>query len=79
MQGDSAFIYVLHPQGPRTVAEQRPVVTGLRQDNFVELTDGAAPGERVVADGLNKIQPGQPVRVSGLGGPGAGDRRRAAP
>jgi membrane fusion protein, multidrug efflux system len=81
MQGDSAFIYVLHPQGPRTVAEQRPVITGLRQDNFVELTDGAALGERIVADGLNKVQPGQPVRVVGGSGakPDAGDRRRSAP
>lgn len=65
VQGDSAFIYVLRPQGQRTVTEQRPVVTGLRQDNFVELTDGAAAGEQVVGDGLNKIQPGQPVRVAG--------------
>ena len=70
VQGDSAFIYVLRPQGPRMVTEQRPVITGLRQDNVVELTDGAVAGERIVADGLNKIQPGQPVRVAGQGGPG---------
>jgi membrane fusion protein (multidrug efflux system) len=83
MQGDSAFIYVLHPEGPRTVVEQRPVTTGLRQDNVVELTDGAGSGERIVADGLNKVQPGQPVRVAGQGGPGSapgpGDRRRSEP
>lgn len=75
VQGDNAFIYVLHPMGQRTVTEQRPVITGLRQDNWVELTDGAKPGERIVADGLNKIQPGQPVRIgrpAGAGGPGAG-------
>jgi membrane fusion protein (multidrug efflux system) len=76
VQGDSAFVYVLRPQGERMVTEQRPVVTGLRQDNFVELTEGAAPGERIVADGLNKIQPGQPIRVAGAApgrpaGPGA--------
>lgn len=71
VQGDNAFIYVLHPMGQRTVTEQRPVVTGLRQDNWVELTDGAQPGERIVADGLNKVQPGQPVRISRSGGPGA--------
>jgi membrane fusion protein (multidrug efflux system) len=70
VQGDNAFIYVLHPQGQRTVTEQRPVITGLRQDNWVELTDGAQPGERIVADGLNKIQPGQPVRIGRPGGPG---------
>ncbi len=70
MQGDNAFIYVLHPQGQRAVTEQRPVVTGLRQDNFVELTEGAEPGERIVADGLNKIQPGQPVRIGRSGAAG---------
>jgi membrane fusion protein (multidrug efflux system) len=68
VQGDSAFIYVLRSQGPRTVTEQRPVITGLRQDNFVELTDGVVAGEQIVADGLNKIQAGQPVRVAGQGG-----------
>lgn len=81
VQGDSAFIYVLHPQGQRTLTEQRPVITGLRQDNYVELTDGATPGERVVADGLNKIQPGQPVRIA-QGRPdsaGGGERRQPAP
>jgi membrane fusion protein (multidrug efflux system) len=79
VQGDSAFIYVLRPQGPRTVTEQRPVITGLRQDNFVELTDGAVVGERIVADGLNKIQPGQPVRVAGQGAPGGAGPRHPAP
>jgi membrane fusion protein (multidrug efflux system) len=64
-QGDSAFVYVLHRQGEHTAAEQRPVVTGLRQDGFVEITDGVRAGEQLVADGLNKIQPGQPVRVQG--------------
>jgi membrane fusion protein (multidrug efflux system) len=68
VQGDSAFVYVLHQQGQRTFAEQRPVSTGLRQDNWVEITDGARAGERIVADGLNKIQAGQPVRIAGQAG-----------
>ena len=82
MQGDSAFVYVLQAQGPRTTTEQRPVITGLRQDNFVELTEGAVAGERVVADGLNKLQAGQPVRIAGQGRPGegvGGAQRRPAP
>jgi membrane fusion protein (multidrug efflux system) len=65
VQGDSAFVYVLQDQEGRTVTEQRPVVTGLRQDGVVELSDGVRAGERIVADGLNRIQPGQPVQVSG--------------
>lgn len=71
VQGNSAFVYVLHAMGQRTVAEQRPVVTGLRQDGLVEITDGVKAGDRIVADGLNKIQPGQPVRVAGQRRPGA--------
>ncbi|MFL5296559.1 MAG: efflux RND transporter periplasmic adaptor subunit [Phenylobacterium sp.] len=70
VQGDSAFVFVIRPQGQRTVAEQRPVVTGSRQDDFVEIIEGVQPGERIVGDGLNKIQPGQPVRVGGMRGPG---------
>ena len=38
-------------------------VTGVRQDGFVEIRDGLRAGEQIVADGLNKIQPGQPVRI----------------
>jgi membrane fusion protein (multidrug efflux system) len=79
VQGDSAFIYVLRPQGPRTVTEQRPVITGLRQDNVVELTDGAVAGERIVADGLNKIQPGQPVRIADQARSAPGARAQPAP
>lgn len=76
VQGDGAFVYVLHSraagqgqpqakgQAGGAMVEQRPIVTGLRQQGFVEITDGVKPGERIVADGLNKIQPGQPVRVA---------------
>jgi membrane fusion protein, multidrug efflux system len=76
VQGDSAFVYVLNARGDRTVAEQRPVRTGARQEGFVEVIDGLRAGERLVADGLNKIQPGQPVQPAGArraqGAPGAG-------
>ena len=70
VQGDSAFVYVLRQMGERTVAEQRVVVTGARQQGFVEIREGVTAGERLVADGLNKIQPNQPVRVAGAGRPG---------
>jgi membrane fusion protein (multidrug efflux system) len=73
--GDNAFVFVLQTRGERTIAEQRPVVTGMRQNGFVEILDGVKPGDRLVGDGLNKVQPGQPVRVAGgrpPGAPGAG-------
>lgn len=71
VQGDAAFVYVLHTQGERTMAEQRPIVAGLRQQGYVEIVDGVKPGDRLVADGLNKIQPGQPVRIARAPGMGA--------
>lgn len=64
MEGDRAFVYVLAQDGDRTVAEQRPVVAGARRDGFVELVEGVRTGERLVADGLNKITAGQAVRVA---------------
>lgn len=70
VQGDNAFVYVIRAMGERTVAEQRPILTGVRQQGMVEIRDGVRPGERIVADGLNKIQPGQPVRVAGARPPG---------
>jgi membrane fusion protein (multidrug efflux system) len=70
VQGDNAFVYVITRQGERTIAEQRPVVTGDRQQGFVEIRDGVRAGEQIVGDGLNKIQPGQPVMAGGPGGPG---------
>ncbi len=77
VQGDSAFVYVLNRQGDRTSAEQRPVRTGARQDGFVEILDGVKAGDRLVADGLNKLQPGQPVRPVQAAGP-AGARPPSA-
>lgn len=77
VQGSSAFVYVIRQMGARTVAEQRPVVTGLRQGDYVEIVDGLQPGERIVGDGLNKVQPGQPIRVTGAHAGPAGAARPA--
>jgi len=82
VQGDSAFVYAIKANGPRSVAEQRPIVTGLRQDDAVEILEGVSAGDRIVADGLNKVQAGQALRVMptgdhGMGGPGAHGPRMA--
>jgi len=80
VQGDSAFVYVVRQMDGRTIAEQRPVVTGLRQDNFVEILEGVQPGDRIVADGLNKVQSGQSIRVVGAADqPPPGGRPSAPP
>jgi membrane fusion protein (multidrug efflux system) len=64
VEGDSAFVFVIQKNGARTFTEQRPVVTGVRQDGYVEITDGVRTGEQIVADGLSKLQGGQAIRVA---------------
>ena len=68
VQGDTAFVYVVKRDGDRSIAEQRAVLTGARQNGLVEIREGLQVGEQIVADGLNKIQPGQPVRVQAPAG-----------
>ncbi len=63
VQGDMAYVYVIRQQGERTVAEQRPVTVGARQQGFVEILGGLQANERIVADGMDRVQPGAPVRV----------------
>lgn len=78
--GDTASVYVIAKQGERMVAEDRQVTVGTTSDGFVEIKSGLRPGERVVADGVSRIQPGQAVRMAGAAGPdGARADRRPAP
>ena len=77
VQGDNAFVFAAQKVGKRMVADQRIVVTGVRQEGLVELKEGVAAGDMIVGDGLNKVQPGQPIRPVGKpggnpGGPGPG-------
>jgi membrane fusion protein (multidrug efflux system) len=75
-EGDQAFVFVIAQRGQRMVAEQRQVLAGDDEGGFVEIKSGLQPGEKVVADGINKVSPGQAVRLAGQGGEGAGGSRR---
>lgn len=79
VQGDAAYVYVLRQMGERNMVEQRLILTGSRQMGFVEIREGVKAGEKIVADGLNKIQPGQPVRIAGARGAGGGPQGGARP
>ncbi|HWA59842.1 MAG TPA: efflux RND transporter periplasmic adaptor subunit [Caulobacteraceae bacterium] len=61
---DQPYVYVIANRGGRTVAEQRPVATGANENGYIEIRDGLAGGEQIVADGLNKVQPNSPVRLA---------------
>jgi membrane fusion protein (multidrug efflux system) len=49
--------------GAKDIVESRPVVVGALSGDSWEIRSGLAAGERVIVDGLQKAQPGQPVRV----------------
>lgn len=59
--GDRNVIYVVDAQD---TAQIRPVKLGIRQAGLVEITGGLQPGERVVAEGLQKLRPGGKVKAS---------------
>jgi membrane fusion protein (multidrug efflux system) len=56
------FVMVVGPDG---VVERRAVRTGRRRAGQVEILEGLAEGERVIAEGTQKAQPGHVVEVVG--------------
>ncbi|MDP1987080.1 efflux RND transporter periplasmic adaptor subunit, partial [Phenylobacterium sp.] len=64
VQGSSSFVFLIADGENGTRAEQRPVEAGMRQNGFVEIRSGLEAGDRIVANGVNKVTGGQPVRVA---------------
>lgn len=57
--------------GADNVVVERPVTVGdLHEGSWVVL-NGLAAGDRVIVDGLQKVKPGQPVRIAGDAGQSA--------
>ncbi|HEY2114374.1 MAG TPA: MdtA/MuxA family multidrug efflux RND transporter periplasmic adaptor subunit [Candidatus Angelobacter sp.] len=52
---------------PDKTAEMRPVTVSFSQGNFVAITQGIKPGELVVTDGQDKLQPGTKIEIRGGG------------
>lgn len=68
-EGDQAYVFLITPGQRGLSTKKTPVVAGVNDGGFVEIRSGLAPGARVVADGLNRIQDGRPVTIAGAGGP----------
>jgi len=49
-------------------AEMHPVTVAFTEGNFSAIAEGVRPGDRVVTDGQDKLQPGTRVEVRGGGG-----------
>ena len=78
-EGDGAFVYRIARGERGTTAQRVEVETGSVEGGFVEILSGLNAGDRIVGSGLNRIQPGAPVRVAGQGGGEGGGRGRRGP
>jgi multidrug efflux system membrane fusion protein len=78
------FVYVIKPDGKATI---RKVTLGVSEGERVAVTEGVAPGERIVLEGVDGLEEGVAVEVVGSGPnpqpsteiptPGQGERGQA--
>ncbi|HET9166041.1 MAG TPA: MdtA/MuxA family multidrug efflux RND transporter periplasmic adaptor subunit [Candidatus Angelobacter sp.] len=61
------YVFVVKPDN---TAEMRTVAISISQGNFTAISQGLKPGEVVVTDGQDKLQPGTKVAVRGAGAGG---------
>jgi len=59
--GERTSVYVIDADGK---AQPRPVKVGLRMANAIEITQGLQAGEKVIAEGVQKVRPGGAVKVA---------------
>ncbi|MDX2237050.1 MAG: efflux RND transporter periplasmic adaptor subunit [Hyphomonadaceae bacterium] len=63
-RADGAFVFQVAPRGDGFAVAERRIEAGQRSGGFVEIRGGLAAGERVVVEGVQRVRPGQPVRVA---------------
>jgi len=61
MTAEGATVMVV---GAENIAVIRPVKVGTPEAGQWAILEGLKPGERVIVDGLQRVRPGQPVRVA---------------
>lgn len=64
-EGDTSFVYIV---GADNKVKRLPVKTGGRDGNMIEVSEGLAPGEKIVTEGVVKLTDGAKVRVDSSGG-----------
>ncbi len=69
------YVYVVTPQ---KTAQLRPVNVELTEGTL-SVVDGVSPGQQVVTDGADKLQPDGKVEIGGPGGGGRGGKRGGQP
>jgi membrane fusion protein, multidrug efflux system len=77
-EGEGAFVYRIARGENGSTAQRVEIEAGAVEGGFVEILSGLNAGDRIVASGLNRIQPNAPVTVAGAGGQHGGARQGAA-
>ena len=79
-EGQRAYVFRIARGERGTSAQRVEIEPGAVEGGFVEILSGVEAGERIVGTGLNRIQPGAPIRVAGEGGgrPQGGAARKQA-
>jgi len=72
---DSMYVYVVKPDN---TVEVRNIVSSLTEGDQAAVDSGLAPGDLVVIDGVDKLQPGSKVTLGGKGSQGPKDGHPAA-
>ncbi|MBI1250916.1 MAG: efflux RND transporter periplasmic adaptor subunit [Alphaproteobacteria bacterium] len=63
-RADGAYVFAVASRGDMLVVDERRVETGQRSGGYAEILGGVAAGDRVVVEGLQRVRPGQPVRIA---------------
>ena len=67
-EGQRAYVFRIARGERGTTAQRVEIEPGAVENGFVEILSGVEAGDRIVGTGLNRIQPGAPIRVAGEGG-----------
>lgn len=76
LSSDAAVVMIVDAQNKAAI---RPVKLGTMEQGQWAIVDGLRPGDKVIVDGLQKVQPGQAVRVAGQASARPPAARTAAP
>ena len=67
--GSNNFVFVVNKNGDDSVVERRQITIGERLEGSVEVLKGLSVGEQLVTHGLQKIRPGQKVKIMAVEAP----------
>lgn len=62
-RADGAYVYTLVEKEGRPTAALTLVKTGKRSAGLIEILDGVTAGARIVVEGVQRVRPGQAVRI----------------